>query len=293
MPHSHSIGMIITDIANPFFPLIVRGAEDVFAELGYRMLLGNTDNDADKELTTYSDMQTYNPAGFLIIPAPNSIIQTKLGDRKKPMVFIDREPANWSGDVVSIDNEMAAFQATNLLLSAGHKRVAIITGPLRSLNARQRLAGYEKACRAKGLIVDLELRREAHFRSDSGYTAAKSLLQMVPRPTAIFASNDLIAAGALIAIRHAGLNCPKDVSVVGFDNLEFAELTDPGLTTVHQPAYQMGMRAARILIARIKTPELKPERVILGTELRIRESVAPPAGTVAARLKRASTQKRK
>jgi LacI family transcriptional regulator len=116
---------------------------------------------------------------------------------------------------------------------------------------------------------------------------------MVPRPTAIFASNDLIAAGALIAIRHAGLNCPKDVSVVGFDNLEFAELTDPGLTTVHQPAYQMGMRAARILIARIKTPELKPERVILGTELRIRESVAPPAGTVAARLKRASTQKRK
>jgi LacI family transcriptional regulator len=139
----------------------------------------------------------------------------------------------------------------------------------------------------------MELRREAHFSSDSGYTAAKSLLQMVPRPTAIFASNDLIAAGALLAIRHAGLNCPKDVSVVGFDNLEFAELTDPGLTTVHQPAYQMGMRAAQILVARIKTPELEPERVILGTELRIRQSVAPPTGAVTTSRKRASTQKRK
>lgn len=273
MASSNLIGMIIPDITNPFFPSVVRGAEDVLSLHSHRIILCNTDNSSTKELGAFSDLRSFNPAGFLIIPSVDSGIEPMITQYKKPVVFIDRSPANWKGDSVKVNNEEGSYQATKHLIVRGHRRLAIITGPLRSSNGRERLSGFQRACKEAGLQIKSEFQQEAQFTRDSGYLAARNLISMLPRPTGIFASNDLIASGTLIALREAGLRCPQDVSIVGFDNLDFAELTDPNLTSVHQPAYQMGKCAAQLLIERIKQFDRPAEQLVLPTELRTRSSV--------------------
>jgi LacI family transcriptional regulator len=156
----------------------------------------------------------------------------------------------------------------------GHKQVAVITGPLHLTNAQDRLAGFKRALGDAGIAVQPDYIQETTFDREGGYSKTLILLRMLPRPTAIFATNDMIAIGVLIAIREMGLKCPEDVSVVGFDNQAFAETTSPPLTSVHQPGYQLGTTAARILLDRV-AGDLGPARhCVLQTELKIRSSVA-------------------
>jgi LacI family transcriptional regulator len=143
-------------------------------------------------------------------------------------------------------------------------------------NAADRLRGFRRALAEANVALSPEYVQEARFNSESGYSAAMRLLQMVPRPTAIFASNDLLACGTLSAAEQLGLRCPDDLSIAGFDNLEFVEHTAPALTTVHQSGYQMGATACRVLLERIADPGKAPVRIVLPTELRIRSSTAPP-----------------
>jgi LacI family transcriptional regulator len=270
---SSIIGMIIPDITNPFFPAVVRGAEDVASKHGHRILLCNTDNHAKKEMDSFSDLRSFNPAGFLIIPSSESRIERAIQSYRKPVVFVDRSPSGWKGDAVTADNQEGAYLATMHLLESGHREVAIITGSLKSTNGRARLLGFQRAVGQCRIKVPAEFQQQAQFTRESGYLAAKKLIQMLPRPTAIFASNDLIAAGTLRAIKEAGLSCPEDLSVVGFDNLDFTDLTDPELTSIYQPGYQMGSQAAHLLLERIMKPEREASQIVLPTELRIRASV--------------------
>ena len=271
------IGMIIPDITNPFFPAVVRGAEDVAFAAGYRLVLCNTDNDHAKELAHLNALRTYVPTGLIVIPSTFSDLTAQAESYRKAgtaVVCIDRLPSQWNGDSVTVANEEGAYRATRLLIQLKHRQIAMITGPMHLTNAQQRVAGFQRAMKEAGYPVPPEYVQEATFDKQGGFSKATILLQMLPRPTAFFAANDLIALGVLVGVREAGLKCPEDVSVVGFDDLDFAETTSPSLTSVHQPGYQLGANAARILLERAAGDSKSPQHMILDTELRIRESTA-------------------
>lgn len=285
------IGMIIPDITNPFFPAVVRGAEDVAFASGYRLVLCNTDNDHTKELTHLNALRTYLPAGLIVIPSSFSDLTAQAESYRKAgsaVVCVDRLPRHWNGDSVTVANEEGAYCATQLLVRMRHRQIAMITGPLHLTNSRERLNGFKRAMHEAKLSVSPDYIQEATFDKQSGYTKSLVLLRMLPRPTAFFAGNDMIALGVLLAIRELGLRCPEDVSVVGFDNLDFAETTSPSLSSVHQPGYQLGATAARILLDRVAGDLGPPKSCILQTELKIRGSVAALGGVYEGNSKRAS-----
>jgi LacI family transcriptional regulator len=268
--------MMIPDITNPYFPAVVRGVEDVAYKSALRLVLCNTDNDPRKEISYLNEMRAYKPAGWLIIPSVDSDIAAHFhAGVGPPVVCVDRQARGWRGDVVLVANEEGAYQATRHLLRMGHRHLAVITGPLHLTNAVERLEGFKRALKEADLHLEPDYMQEARFERNSGYQAAIRLLRMLPRPTGIFAGNDLMALGVFLATRELGLHCPEDISIVGFDNLDFAEFTAPALTTVHQPGYQLGTAAARLLVERIHGSKQPVKKVVLSTELKMRNSVAP------------------
>jgi DNA-binding LacI/PurR family transcriptional regulator len=274
---TNMVVMIIPDITNPFFPAVVRGVEDVAYKHSLRLVLCNTDNDARKESFYLSEMRSYRPAGWLVIPATDSEMATQLKSSAvagPPVVCVDRQAPGWKGDVVLAANEAGARSATRHLLRMGHRQLAVITGPLHLANAVERLKGFKRALAEAKVAIEPEYIQEAGFNRQSGYQAATRLLRMLPRPTAIFACNDLMAMGVLVAARELGLHCPDQLSIVGFDDLDFAEFTAPALTSVHQSGYQLGTTAARVLLDRIDGSQQPPQKIVLPSELKIRHSVA-------------------
>jgi LacI family transcriptional regulator len=269
--------MIIPDITNPFFPAVVRGVEDVAYGNSFRLILCNTDNDPRKEISYLNELRSYRPAGWLVIPAADSVMAAQLESAAAsgaPVVCLDRQPPGWKGDVVLVANEAGAHSATRHLLRMGHRQLAVITGPLHLTNAVERLKGFKRALAEAKVPIEPEYIQEARFNRQSGYQAAARLLRMLPRPTAIFACNDLMAIGVLLAARELDLHCPDQLSIVGFDDLDFAEFTAPALTSVYQPGYQLGTTAARLLLKRIQGSKQFPQKIVLPSELKIRHSVA-------------------
>lgn len=269
---TNMIGMIIPDIINPFFPSVVRGVEDVAYKDSYRLVLCNADNDPKKESIYLGQLRSYLPAGILIIPSPDSTISRSMSG--PPIVCVDRRPPDWKGDFVAVANYEGAYKAAQHLIEMGHRKIGVITGPSHLTNAMQRLRGFLKAFDDAGIRISPEYIQEAWFDRASGYNSAMRLLQLLPRPTAIFATNDLMGIGTLLAIRDSRLTCPKDISVISFDGLDITELTYPALTTVYQPGYQLGYSAARLLLERIEGSKEPPKEIVLDTELRVRHSVA-------------------
>lgn len=273
------IGMIIPDITNPFFPGVVRGAEDVAFSNGYRLILCNTDNDHSKELVHLKELRTYLPAGLIVIPSDFSDLtaQTESYQRSGTgVVCVDRLPRNWAGDSVTANNEEGSLEATRHLIQMGHKKLAMIAGPQHLTNAKDRLNGFKRAIREAKIRVSPEYIQETTFDKQGGYIKTLLLLRLIPRPTAIFAGNDMIALGALRAIREAGLRCPEDISLFGFDDLDLAEVTHPALSSVSQSGYQLGTTAAHILIQRLHGDKSPSKHIILKTSLSLRDSVAAP-----------------
>jgi len=276
---SDIIGMVIPDITNPFFPAVVRGAEDIAFSHGYRLVLCNTDNDHMKELAHLKELRTFLPAGLIVIPSNFSDLTKQAESYQKAgtaVVCVDRLPKRWQGDSVTVANERGADAVTRHLIQLGHRRIGIITGPLHLTNSEQRLRGFRRAMAEAELPIPPECIQESGFDVSGGRAKAMLLLRLLPRPTAIFAANDMIAMGVLEAARGLGLQCPKDISIVGFDDLEFASLLNPSLASVFQPGYQLGATAARLLMDRVQGDHGAPRHIVLETEMRIRESVAPP-----------------
>jgi DNA-binding LacI/PurR family transcriptional regulator len=279
---TNMIGMIIPDITNPFFPAVVRGAEDVAFSNGCRLILCNTDNDHSKELVQLNELRTFLPAGLIVIPSNFSDLTAQAESYRRSgtgVVCIDRLPKNWSGDTVTADNEAGAYNATKCLLQMRHTQLATITGPLHLTNAKERLSGFKRAVKEAKLQLAPEYVQETTFDKHGGYAKTLILLRLIPRPTAIFAGNDMIALGTLLAIREAGLHCPQDISIMGFDDLDLAENTNPALSSVSQSGYQLGTTAARILLDRIGGDTGPPKHIVLPTSLRLRDSSAPPPKT--------------
>jgi DNA-binding LacI/PurR family transcriptional regulator len=277
------IGMVIPDITNPFFPGVVRGAEDIAFSNGYRLVLCNTDNDHSKELVHLTELRTYLPAGLIVIPSNFSDLTAQAESYRRAgtgVVCVDRLPRNWSGDSVTANNEEGALNATRHLIQMGHTRLAMIVGPLHLTNAKDRLIGFKRAIREAKIHVAVEYIQETTFDRQGGYSKTLLLLRLIPRPTAIFAGNDMIALGVLRAIRETGLSCPEDISVMGFDDLDLAEATHPPLSSVSQSGYQLGTTAAHILIERLHGDKSPAKHIVLPTTLSLRGSVAAVARRV-------------
>lgn len=285
------LGMVIPDITNPFFPGVVRGVEDVAYKRSFRVILCNADNDPVKEASYVRELRSYRIAGLLIIPASDADISGHLrtyASASVPVVCIDRVPEGWKGDAVLVANAEGAYLTTRHLIEMGHRRLAVITGPLKLTNAAERLKGFRRALNEAGLEVGAGFIQEASFDTASGYQAALRLLRMVRRPTAIFACNDLMAFGVLQAARELNLRCPEDLSIAGFDSLEFTNFTDPSLTSVYQPGYELGATAAHLLLQRVDGLRSAPKQILLPTELKKRNSVGPPCAFESDRPKRES-----
>jgi len=276
---TNMIGMIIPDVTNPFFPAVVRGAEDVAFANGYRLILCNTDNDHAKEIVLFNELRTYRPAGLIVIPSNFSDLTAQAEIYRKAgtsVVCVDRMPRQWNGDTVTVANEEGAYRATLYLIQLGHRLLATITGPLHLTNAEERLKGFKRAAKEAGLAVHPGYIQEGTFDRAGGLAKARILMRLQPRPTAIFAGNDVIAFGVLLAMRESGCRCPEDISLIGFDNLDVAEMINPPLSSVYQPGYQLGATAARLLLERMAGSSSRAKHLVLATELRIRQSAGPP-----------------
>jgi DNA-binding LacI/PurR family transcriptional regulator len=274
---SRTIGLIIPDISNPYYPELSLGVESTAAKHGYSVVFCNTGRSVEK-LEEYVDVLLQKRADGIILAGGGT--QSKqasqvLTDFDLAVALVGRH--NLPFPSVQINNRKAAKEATDHLLELGHRRVAFISGPLNLTSVQDRLIGYREALEEHGLEPDDRLVREGNFEARSGYSAAMTLLQGEPRPTAIFAANDRMAISVISAAIDLGLNVPRDLSVVGFDDTILASQIRPALTTVAVPAYEMGTSAVELLLSTLAGKEC-PQTVWLSAELIVRQSTGPAPG---------------
>jgi DNA-binding LacI/PurR family transcriptional regulator len=278
---SQSILIIIPDIANPFFPPLVRGAQDAFDRKGFAVIVGNTDRRHDRELEFLNLALRTQADGIIINPSQIGYDDLlEVIEQGVKVVLIGAHIDHPDLDIVRVDNRAGACDAVRHLIDLGHQRIAIVCGPMSTSSAWQRCAGYSQAMEEAGLTVRPDWVVEETFDQEGGYRGAQRLISQSERPTAIFATADLMALGVMQALRAAGLRIPEDMSVVGFDDIPAATLTTPPLTTINQPKYEMGKRAAELLLARIKGGKASSSRRgLMEYGLIVRGSTAPPAST--------------
>ena len=268
--------VIISDIGNPFFTSMVRGIEDVAQTAGYSVVLCNSDEDPDKEATYITAALTEQMAGVIISASRRPKAARALAESGTPVVAIDRELPGASVDTVLVANELGAESGTLHLLDAGYRRVACVTGPEDISTARLRADGYRQALAARGVPVDPELVYVADFREQGGYEAMNALLDLPERPDAVFIANNLMTVGAMECLAERHVRVPEEIGVVGFDDIPWAHLVRPSLTTITQPTYELGRTSARLLLDRITTVASEPSTIVLPTDLRVRESSRRP-----------------
>jgi LacI family transcriptional regulator len=267
-----TIGLILPDSANPFFAESARLLEEAAFNQSYSLILCNSNGDLVKELR-YTDVLFNKQVDGIIFMAAGDDTQSleELINRKFPVVIVDRILDHLEVDAVITDNYQSGFLATRYLIENGHRRIGIIRGPSNVTPSAQRVTGYRQALTEAGISVDPELEVTGDFHFGSGYKAAQQLLKTQPL-SAIFACNDLMAIGALSAIREAGLLVPEDISLIGHDDIEMASYTQPALTTVAQPIGELAGTAIQYLLERIKQPDIPPRRTILPNQLVVRQS---------------------
>jgi LacI family transcriptional regulator len=262
--------VIISDIGNPFFTATVRGIEDVAQQAGYSVVLCNSDENPAKEETYVAAALSEQMAGVIIASSGSVKAAKSLLESPIPVVAIDRELPRGVVDTVVVDNVAGARMGTEHLIAAGYRRIACITGPEGVSTADLRLRGYTEALPGQPEQERIVVRTD--FREQGGYDAMASLLSSSDRPDAVFVANNLMTVGALRCLAERGVDVPGEMGLVGFDEIPWADLVRPSLTTVAQPTYELGRMAARLLVDRIATPAAKAATVVLPAELRPRQS---------------------
>jgi len=270
---SQTIGLIIPDAANLFFAEYLRKIEDFGFKAGYNVIVCNTDNETDKE-AAYIDALVSKQVDGVILISSGSDPETlnPLISHDVPFVIADREFSADVADVVSLDNEQAGFDVTNYLLNLGHRKIGCITGPNNFSPSIQRLNGFIRAHKEWGLPYDPELITSGKFTLSSGFSAFDWIWQNNSKPSALFVFSDMMAIGAINNAITKGLNVPKDISIVGFDNIELAEAFSPSITTFNQPIEKMAETIVELLTDRIKHKSANRRRIVFRGSLIIRES---------------------
>src|SRR5262249_5266798 len=283
---SRTLGMIVPDIANPFFPEVVRGAEDTAYAAGYTLLIASSDNDTTKEALYLRLFLSKRVDGVILTKAPGRLaldLQRAFAKARVAIVLLARTVPGFSADVVEMDDRGAAFEAVMHLHGRGYRRIGFIGGLPGASTSRRRLDGYRAALRTAQLRVDPALVVDGDFRVESGYRAGLELLKR--RPDAVFIANYLMTVGFMEALRQYRLSCPADVAVATCDDHPWLDAFSPRLTTIDLPKRELGAAAAQLLVERIAHPRGRPRRVTLKNALRVRESCgcAPREATGLAR----------
>jgi len=261
---------------DPFVLPPVRGISEACTERGYLLLLSLVAAEQAPAFCRRLVRGRHCDGVVMLASDADDALLPRLVEDRVPLVLIGRHPRLPWLSSVNAENREGARQAVAHLVGLGPRRVATITGPRGRSPGTERLDGYEAALRAAGLPVAPELVAEGDLSGQSGYAAMRRLLALLERPTAVFAADDAMAAGALRATREAGLAVPADLSLVGFDDAPIATLTEPPLTTVRQPVYELGAEAARLLTDQLRGRVASPAQRRLPVELVVRRSSAPP-----------------
>jgi Transcriptional regulators len=275
--HSKVIGLLITDIQNPFFTSLVRGVEDIAHRNGYSLILCNSDEDANKERQYIEVLCAERVAGAIAVPTrENQRTFKPFQEHHIPVVAVDRRVKDDKVDVVLVDNVRGAHEATAHLIANGYRRIGMISGPTTTTSGRERLEGYRLAFQEAGLVYDPALVRSGSFKEESGRELAYELLDLKVPIDALFCANNLMTLGALNAINEHNLRIPNDIALVGFDEVPWATLGS--ITTVTQPAYDIGSTAALRLFQRLQqkqTATITRQEIVLAPTFNIRNSSRP------------------
>jgi LacI family transcriptional regulator len=276
---SHTVGVLIPDLNNPLFPPIVRGLEDRLDADGYVALIGNTDGDDARERRVFEQMRARHVDGYVLATAhlrnPGLDEAVRAG---VPVVLMNRVARDNSFPAVSVDNERGIELEVSHLTSLGHRHIACIAGPQDVSTGLERYRGFESAMASAGL--DIPPGRVAFAQSfsiEEGYRCAKEVLTGPEQCTAVAAANDMLAVGCYLALSEAGLRCPDDISVVGFNDMPFIDMLKPPLTTIAFSHYQVGTQAAQLLLERLNGSPGPVKVLYLPPELIIRGSTAAPS----------------
>ena len=270
-----TIGVVVPDIGNPHFGEMLRAVEDQAFDAGYRVLVCNTGENAEKQRAYLEALIDERVLGVIISPAdPEGEQISRLLDLGIPVVACDREVADPRADAVLADNVKALRIGTDLLVREGHERIAFVGGRVDVETGAERLAGYEMAMRAAGLEP---LTVGGDFRLERAEEAVAGLLEHGPRPTAFIVANNLMTLGALRAIADAGLKVPAEIALVAVDDPPWSALVDPPLTTLAQPVRAMAADAMELLLQRVTGARESPRRIVHPLELRERSSTGAPA----------------
>jgi LacI family transcriptional regulator len=277
---SHSVGVLIPDLNNPLFPPIVRGIEDRLAAAGYVALIGNTDGDPERERMLFEQMRARHVDGLVLATVHlGDPLLAESARADLPVVLMNRLAHDYSLPSVSVDNERGVRMAVSHLAGLGHTRIAHIAGPQEVSTGLARYRGFISAMEAHGLTPDPELIVTAKsFSIDEGMRCSQLLLQRDAGCTAVAAGNDMLAIGCYAALDEAGLACPADVSVIGFNDMPFIDRLRPPLSTIRFPHYQVGTEAAQLLLERIAGHTGPVKVLFLAPELVVRGSTGPPGG---------------
>ncbi len=261
-----AIGVIVPDVANPFFTLVVRGAEEVAWRAGYHVILCNTQADLERERSYLEDMLAFQVEGLLIAPVgersrPNLRVLKKNG---VPFVLIDRSISGYDGDLVQGDSTAGAHRLVEHLIELGHRRIAMVTETAEVSTARDRVSGYRHALEDAGIDFRPELVVEASaIDPRAAHDATLALLDLPEPPTAIFSVNNIAVVGVAEAIRERGLEIPKDIALVCFDDIEHASRFHPFLTVMAQPAETFGTIAMQLLLDRLAGRVAERRRLVV------------------------------
>ncbi|UQZ86473.1 HTH-type transcriptional regulator DegA [Paenibacillus konkukensis] len=271
------VSLVIPDIANPFFTTIARGAEDKALQSGYQMLLGNSDEQTDKECRYVDLLLSSKVDGVLIAPTGDASLPNlrKLAKRRVPFVFVDRYVEGIDADLASGDNVETTRELVAHLAEQGHRRIALINGPSGISNARERRQAFLDALVLSGLEACPELLIETHFRQDSFSDIVRTFMALAPaaRPTAIVAANNFIGVNTLRALKEMNVTVPDEISVACFDDPEPIPDYNPFLTVAAQPAYDIGYMGMQMLIERIEgTAPARSRKIMLPSTLIVRKS---------------------
>ena len=275
---SATVGMVLPDLTNPFFPPIVRGAEEVLAMEEYTLILANTDNDPERERRVLQSLRSRQVDGLLLAV---SHLEEAAADPETlkgvPVVLVNRRTARGDLPAVVADDRRGVELVVQHLLQLGHRRIGHVAGPQDTSTGRDRLESFRQACAAAG-VDDAELVELTDaFSLEAGQEACARLLSRRSDVTAILAANDLLAIGCLQTLRERGVRVPADVSLVGFNDMMLVDLIDPPLTTVRVPQYEMGRQAGRMLLQQLRHADGEGAvTVVVHPELIVRASTASP-----------------
>ena len=273
---SYTIGVVVPDLQNPLFPPIARGIEDRLEPAGYTSLLANTDNDPERERLSFDALQARQVDGFITASARREHpLLEELAANGRPVVLVNRTTDDASLPSAVPDDRDGMRQAVEHIVGLGHRRIAHVAGPFTLSTGIHRHEGFVQAMEAVGLAVDPDLVAVGdRFTEAEGARLCRELLEAGREFTAVLAGNDLLALGCIDAVGEAGLDCPRDISVVGFNDMDWSARFSPPLTTVRVPHHALGMAAADLLLERLAEPQTPVRHVVLPVELVVRGSSA-------------------